>query len=65
MSMENKYQGDADTNGRGTKESYPDGSHDLPHLGQSPSFSKDTAHVTHEDLHLAGMTTSTSNQGIY
>jgi len=54
MSHEQKYAGDLDTTGRDAKDVHPDSPHDLPALGHTPSYDKDTAHVTHEDLHLAG-----------
>lgn len=54
MSNEHKYEGEADVNGQSPKNTYHDGPNDLPSLNQTPSYIKDTAHVTHEDLHLAG-----------
>jgi hypothetical protein len=53
MSTEQKYAGDLESS-RDGKDVHPDSPHDLPALGHTSSYDKDTAHVTHDDLHVAG-----------
>jgi hypothetical protein len=43
MSHEQKYAGDLESS-RDGKDIHPDSPHDLPALGHSPSYDKDTAH---------------------
>ena len=54
MSTEQKYAGDLESS-RDGKDVHPNSPHDLPALGHTASYDKATAHITQDDLHVAGM----------